>query len=192
MFLLRKPTPAEVEFLLDRADASEFSYSQLGATESEVPPGFQPDHNRIEIGQEQDWERAKTALRDWRMFDIGWIELYPIGKTPIEAGRTVAILIHHFGFHSLNFARIVYTIDEPTRFGFAYGTLVEHGESGEERFLVEKDIDTGRVVYDLRAFSRPNHLFAKLGHPVVRHLQKRFAADSLAAMFRAVRDNRLN
>ena len=57
-----------------------------------------------------------------------------------HVGSDVAILIHHFGCHSLNGARIVYLIDDDgpvKRFGFAYGTLQEHAESGEERFMVE-------------------------------------------------------
>jgi uncharacterized protein (UPF0548 family) len=83
-------------------------------------------------------------------------------------------------------ARIVYVIDEPNRFGFAYGTLTDHVESGEERFSVELDQTTGEVWYDLFAFSRPAHPLAKLGLPVSRYLQKSFTADSLAAMKRAI------
>lgn len=113
------------------------------------------------------------------MFDFDWVELCWPPK-PIEAGETCAVLIRHFGFYSLNATRIVYTIDEPDRFGFAYGTLEDHGECGEERFLVERD-PGGNVFYDLKAFSRP-----KLGYPLVRLLQKQFAHDSKQAMFRAV------
>jgi uncharacterized protein (UPF0548 family) len=40
------------------------------------------------------------------------------------------------------------------------------------------------VWYDIVAYSRPNHLLAKLGYPITRSLQKRFARDSLRAMFR--------
>jgi len=100
----------------------------------------------------------------------------------------VAILIRHFGFYSLNAAQIVYVIDEPQQFGFAYayGTLAEHGESGEERFSVDFDDETGEVSYDLFAFSKPNHFLAKLGYPLVRNLQKQFAEDSKAAMLRAI------
>jgi len=118
------------------------------------------------------------------MFDFPWVRLcYP--DTPIEVGRTVAIAIEHFGFYSLNAARIVYTIDEPARSGFVYGTLSEHGEIGEERFSVEH-LASGEVWYELYAFSRPGSLLARLGYPLARHLQKRFATDSKAAMLDAV------
>ncbi len=53
-----------------------------------------------------------------------------------------------------------------SRFGFAYGTLPGHVESGEERFLVEWDRGDDAVWYDILAFSRPNHVLTRLGYPV--------------------------
>ena len=86
--------------------------------------------------------------------------------------------------------RIVYIVDESgpiSRFGFAYGTLPGHVESGEERFLIEWERDGSSVWYDILAFSRPNHFLARLGYPLVRREQKRFRRDSAASMLRAVR-----
>ena len=62
----------------------------------------------------------------------------------------------------MNACRVVYVVDEPGRFGLAYGTLPGHVERGEERFLVERDSTDGSVWYDLLAFSRPNSLVARL------------------------------
>jgi len=77
--------------------------------------------------------------------------------------------------------------DRPvTRFGFAYGTLPEHAESGEERFLIEWDRAGGGVWYDILAFSRPRQLLARLGQPWVRRLQKRFGRESAKVMASAV------
>jgi len=119
------------------------------------------------------------------MFDFPWVELcWPSAQ--IDAGTNVAVLIRHFGFYSLNGARIVYVINDPDTFGFAYGTLADHGESGEERFSIQFDRGSGAVVYDILAFSRPSHPLAKLGFPLTRHLQKRFARDSMAAMSRTL------
>ncbi len=61
----------------------------------------------------------------------------------------------------------------------------EHAERGEERFTVEWRRDDGLVHYDLYAFSRPNNLLARIGYPLARRLQRRFAGDSLRAMVRA-------
>jgi uncharacterized protein (UPF0548 family) len=112
------------------------------------------------------------------------VTVVPPGK-PLEVGTTVAVQTKTFGFWSLNAARIVYVIDERqiqnARFGFAYGTLPDHVERGEERFMVEWQADDS-VWYDIYAFSRPKHPLARLGFLVTRMLQKRFARDSLVAM----------
>ena len=192
MFLLTRPDNKAVEqFLADRANDS-FSYPEVGATGATTPAGYNIDHNRIRIGTGEDtFESAKTAIRSWKMFDMEWVKLF-YDSTPIEIERTVAILVKHVGFYSLNAARIVYVVDEIAevqRFGFAYGTLIEHGEIGEARFSVELHNGTGEVWYDLYAFSRPGSLLAKIGYPLSRYLQKAFARDSKLAMFKAVSDN---
>ena len=104
---------------------------------------------------------------------------------PIERGTDVALLAKYASIYSLNFCRIVYVIDEPRRYGFAYGTLADHVEEGEERFVVEMLAD-GTVWYDVSAFSRPRHLLAKIASPLVRSLQSRFRRDSGRAMQAAV------
>lgn len=186
MFLFSsKPTPEKIRKFLEDCSDSAFSYREAGATRDETPAGYTVDRNRINLGAGlHDFEKAKTAVRNWKMFDMPWIELYQ-PNTPIEEGSIVAILVRHFGFYSLNAARIVYVIDETDRFGFAYGTLSEHGESGEERFLVERDPETDDVYYVLLAFSRPGHILTWFGYPYARHLQKQFASDSKTAMLKA-------
>jgi uncharacterized protein (UPF0548 family) len=101
----------------------------------------------------------------------------------------VVVIARLFGLWWLNACRIVYLVDEPgpvQRYGFAYGTLPEHAESGEERFTVEWHEQDDAVWYDILAFSRPQQLLARLGYPLTRRLQKRFARDSATAMQRAV------
>jgi uncharacterized protein (UPF0548 family) len=125
------------------------------------------------------------------MFDLGWVKLC-WSSTPIAVGSTVGILAEHFGCWSLSAARIVYLVDEKdsvsgiTRFGFAYGTLNQHVECGEERFMVEWQHSDDSVSYDILAFSRPRLLLAKLGYPFARALQRRFARESMQAMSRHV------
>jgi len=77
--------------------------------------------------------------------------------------------------------------EEPLRrFAFAYGTLPEHAESGEERFQVEWNSEDNSVWYDILAFSRPNQLFARLAYPYVRGKQKQFASESMLSMQAAI------
>jgi uncharacterized protein (UPF0548 family) len=123
------------------------------------------------------------------MFHIPWIQLY-WPTAPIAVGSNVAVCIQFLGGYWLNASRIVYLVENTAslvRFGFAYGTLSKHAESGEERFLIDWDRETDVVSYDLLAFSRPNQLLVKLGYPLARRLQKRFAVESKAAMVKAVR-----
>ncbi|HKP69547.1 MAG TPA: DUF1990 domain-containing protein [Pyrinomonadaceae bacterium] len=186
MFLLTRPSDAQVKAFLKKCESSPFSYTEVGTSVDTRPAGYNVDHNRIRLGSGTElFERAKTAIRQWKMFDVPGIELcYP--DTPLEPGRNVAPLASHLGFYSLNSCRIVYVIDEPGRLGFAYGTLVEHAEIGEERFMVEYHPDTGEVWYDLFAFSRPGNIFVKLGYPYSRYRQKSFSTGSKYAMRRAV------
>jgi uncharacterized protein (UPF0548 family) len=189
MFLLSKPDRSTIQTFLNSSSSNAFTYPHVGSTmNSVIPDGYVADHNRISLGNgEERWAASRSLVEHWKMFDFPWVELcWP--ETPLRADENVAILVSHLGFWSLNDARIVYVVDEPNRFGFAYGTLSRHGESGEERFLVERDPATGEVFYDLFAFSKPNYLLARLGYLFARSLQKRFARDSMQAMVRAANE----
>ncbi len=191
MFFLRRPTAQQINEFLSNEAKAVFSYAEVGFSKSgTAPPGYVGDHSRVLLGHgEATWKNAMAAIQRWEMFNLGWVRLcWP--DAPIEVGSTVAVLISHFGFYSLNACRVVYLIEEtvPThRFGFAYGTLDEHGESGEERFLVEWNTQDDSATYDLYAFSRPNHEIVKWTKPLARKLQRRFAKESLAAMQKATK-----
>jgi uncharacterized protein (UPF0548 family) len=68
--------------------------------------------------------------------------------------------------------RIVYVTDEARCFGFAYGTLPGHPETGEEAFHVTSAAE-GEVTFDIRSFSRPADRLARLGGPLARTIQTR-------------------
>lgn len=188
VFLLTQPAPKRIERFFALQRNRTFSYREVGHTRRGAPPGYQVDHNRIQIGEGRAaFARAVEAMRSWKMFDLGWISAHP-PTAPIVPGSTVVIRVRHLGFWSLNACRIVYTIDDEgpiVRFGFAYGTLPDHAEQGEERFMVEWHHDDGSVWYDILAFSRPSHTLARIGQPFSRALQKRFARDSKRAMAKA-------
>lgn len=78
------------------------------------------------------------------------------------------------GGHVIASCRIVAVVDEPDAFGFAYGTLTDHPERGEESFMVRRDAHD-RVTFTVTAFSRPRELIPWIGLPVVRFLQHRAA-----------------
>lgn len=186
MFLLSRPSAEKIDAFLQERERDSYSYLEIGATRETAPTGYNVDHNRELLGLgPDDFEKAKVAMRAWKMFDVPGLELIP-NNTPIQAGRNVALLAHHLGFYSLSSCRIVYVIDEQYRFGFAYGTLTQHVEIGEERFTIEFHPDTGEVWYDIFAFSRPGHILVKLGYPYGRYKQRQFALGSTTSMRRAV------
>ncbi len=151
------------------------SYPSAGATRDDgpAPPGYDHDRNREELGRgESVFAAAKEGIRQWHMFPAPLATIEPKG-IPIAVGEIAGVVIRVFGLWFLNAARIVYVIDEPRRFGFAYGTLPGHAERGEERFLVEWMPDD-TVVYTIIAFSRPRYWMARLAKPISRMLQRRF------------------
>jgi uncharacterized protein (UPF0548 family) len=189
----RSPSDTTIQRFLASAGESRLTYSEVGATAGIIPPLYTSDHNRVKLGTGAEvWDRAVLALRTWKMFNIPWIQLCR-QATPIAVGENVAVVARYLNCYWLNACRIVYAVDEPAgplrRFGFAYGTLEDHAESGEERFLLEWDGDSNEVWYDLLAFSRPNQFLARVGYPFARRLQKRFVAESKLAMVRAVSES---
>jgi uncharacterized protein (UPF0548 family) len=188
MFCAARPLRNSIDAFLSAQQNRKFSYAEVGASRKEAPKGYTTDHNRIQLGHgTETFERAKRAIQKWKMFELGWVNLcWP--DTPIVPGADVAVVVSHLGFWSLNACRIIYIVDEHgslEKYGFAYGTLPEHGEIGEERFTVEFHHDDQSVWYDLFAMSRPTAL-ARLAYPFTRSLQKRFARDSKSAMQKAV------
>lgn len=186
MFLIRKPNPAIIGSFLRSQASLEFSYPDVGASRTIPPEGYTVDHNRVRLGQgSDDFARAVISLHQWRMFALGWLELF-WPETPIQAGSTVAVLVSVMGVWSLNACRIVYVFEGRNRCGFAYGTLPAHAEQGEERFSIEWNPIDDSVWYDILAFSRPGHWLSRVGYPYARKLQKRFSRDSMSAMVTAV------
>ncbi|KAA0141527.1 DUF1990 domain-containing protein [Gimesia chilikensis] len=188
--LIRMPDSRQILQFIESQAQQDFTYSQVGATRNQsAPAGFRVDHNRICLGQGAVvYEQAKQALTDWQHYRFDWLHLYRLDAPP-AAGQTVAALAHVLGIWVLNACRIVYVLEETeplTRFAFAYGTLPDHAECGEERFQVEWHPDDDSVWYDLYAFSRPNTLLSKIALPYVRSKQKQFARESLQAMHQAV------
>ena len=186
MFLLHRPSPSFIERFLQTSCDLPLTYGPVGLARGGAA-GYDLDDTVAVIGRgRSEFERARTLLARWMHFDLPWVQICPRGAS-IATGTTVAVLIRHLGFWSLNGARVVYQLEaSDTRFGFAYGTLPNHSEQGEEAFEVRFDETTENVTYRLSAASRPHAALARLGYPVVRILQARFRRDSARAMARSL------
>jgi len=183
------PSDGAIREQLALLSGALYSYPEVGALERPVfPPGYHDDLHGVPLGHGAAcYARAKAALRRWEMFNVGWVRLHP--ATPsIAVDTTCGISARFLGAWNLNFCRIVYTVEdegEVDRFGFALGTLTGHILAGEELFTVEWQRADDSVSYQVCSFSRPNRLLSRLGYPLVRQLQRRFARDSHIAMVRA-------
>lgn len=175
MFLLHRPSAEDIDRFIGRSQDLPLSYGPVGLAQSHAGD-FDIDDTAVVIGRGRAvYDRARAALTAWKQFNVGWVELFP-RSAPTEPGTVVAVLIRHFGFWSLNGCRVVYRLNAgagDSRFGFAYGTLTNHAEAGEELF------------HRIRAASRPRASLARMGYPLVRRLQARFRRDSAEAMKRA-------
>lgn len=178
---IHMPNSTEITGFLQRQEAATLSYPEVGqSSDLHFPPGYDHDSNRVYLGRGQaDFERAKSLLQSWRMFPDDWTRVVP--RTGQQTGSEVAVFFRLFGLWWRNCCRIVYTVDEPGRFGFAYGTLHEHVEMGEERFTTYLD-DSGAVWFEIVAFSRPRHWLTRIGYPLARYFQRRFVRHAFEQM----------
>jgi uncharacterized protein (UPF0548 family) len=95
VLLLTKPSRDRICAFIESQRGQPFSYPEQGATRERAPHGYTVDRNRIQLGRGAAvFARAVEALRQWKMFDTGWIHLcWP--DTPIRVGSTVAVVAQH-------------------------------------------------------------------------------------------------
>jgi uncharacterized protein (UPF0548 family) len=157
---------------LRRSCDQAVTYPEIGRTQaSELPPGYNHDRVRLSVGEgDLAWERARAAIRLWRAHAHAGITISP-ADAPVREGTTI-IASRNFGpMLILAPCRVVRETDEPSRFGFAYGTLPGHPASGEEAFHVVLEADGG-VTAEIVAFSRPADLLTRAASPLARQVQK--------------------
>jgi uncharacterized protein (UPF0548 family) len=186
MFSLRRPSDLALTAFRLRQGRLALTDPHPGCTfAAACPPGYDVDHTRALLGTGPDvYHAAREAVWNWEQFPPAWVAVHP-PRAPAAVGTVVVVLARVFGVWVRNACRVIEMTDEAGRFGLAYGTLPGHIEQGEERFTVEMIAD-GTVWYDILAYSLPRHPLARVGYPVVRRVQWRFARDSVAAMRRAI------
>jgi uncharacterized protein (UPF0548 family) len=191
MFTIRKPTEKLIRDYLARQADQPLSYDAVGWTREEQPamPGWNVDRNRVRLGAGREvFEAAKRAIGRWAMFPREVASIHDPDQPPRQ-DLMVGVLykVWLLPMWILFPAKVVWTVEEERRFGFAYGTLPDHPECGEERFVIEWNEADDSVWYDLLAVSRPAHWLARVGYPYTRAEQARFRRLSGKAMQRAVR-----
>jgi uncharacterized protein (UPF0548 family) len=183
MLRLRKPTEEDLRALLPRHQQARVGYPSVGGTLTGVIPArFHHEHHTIELGEADVFDRAVRALQDWAPQRGAGLTVVADG--PIDQGTTVVMGAPLPVGAVVVPCRVVGIVDEDDAWGFAYGTLPGHPESGEERFTVRRE--GGGVSFDIEVFSRPAHPLARLGAPISRLLQRQTTRRYQAAMRAAV------
>lgn len=175
------PNPLKINAFIEKEKQLPYTYSPIEGTKKDEIEGFDNDFAQIKLGEgEIIFEKAKKLIQNWQMFPSLWTKILGEQK-PIEEGTTIVMMARFIGVWFRNSCKIVYVVNEKKRFGFAYGTLPGHIESGEELFLVNMN-EQNEVFYSIKAFSRPRHFLAKIGYPIIRLLQEKFRQDSMKQM----------
>jgi uncharacterized protein (UPF0548 family) len=184
---LRRPSPKTMQRLLSEARDATLTYPEVGATKAlPMPASYRHNENQITVGRGQDiFERAVHALRGWQAQIGAGIEVVP-AEAWVGRDETIILLIRAGGLWASAPCRVVYVIEEPDRFAFAYGTLPGHPERGEVAFEVTRD-EAGEVDFRVWSFSRPVDRLARLGAPLTRRIQKRATHRYLTALREAAR-----
>ena len=131
MLRLRRPTPADLAAVLERARDEPLTYPEVGATAATLPAGYH--HVRAErvLGNgDALFGRAVAALRDWAPQRGSGIAVRADG--PLGVGTNVALAAPLPVGFAIATCRVVQVDDDEDRYAFAYGTLPEHPERGEE------------------------------------------------------------
>ncbi|MEK2489680.1 DUF1990 domain-containing protein [Kitasatospora purpeofusca] len=189
------PTPSArtgsaLERRLNAARATEPDYREVGATaDGRLPEGYTHLRRRVHLGHGPEvMARAGRFVLGWGCQLGTGFAVFPYA--PAEPGATVLLRLRLPGSRWPRLVipcRVVWTVDEPDRIGFAYGTLPGHPECGEEAFLVSMDA-AGEVWFEVVAFARLAAWYARLGRPVAVLCQYLAIERYLASVLRAAAD----
>jgi len=182
---LGRRSPSALLGHLRTAERSALSYDHPGSTvRGEPPPSVQEREHVVEVDGELS--RAVAALRAWAPHRGIQGRIEPEGA-PIEEGTTLLVVAPFGPVELVAPDRIVAVVDEPRRFGFAYGTLAGHAEVGEELFLAEV-IGPHRLRLTVRIHAGPATRLARIGSPLVTLFQGAAARRYLQAWATALEE----
>jgi uncharacterized protein (UPF0548 family) len=193
VFLVRRPSEARMSQILADVRDAALTYTEAAATAHPdvLPAGYHHVRAATVLGPgERAFAAAVAGMRGWQLHRRQGFRVVP-ADAPIAVGTVVAVDVPLAALHVIATCRITWVVDEPGRFGFGYGTLPVHPESGEEAFVVEHAPSGGGggdVTLAITAFSRPRHPLVRLGGPIARWQQARATQGYLDAMADHVRE----
>lgn len=178
---LSRPSSDRAVALLARSVAEAVTYAPTGCSvDASTPAGLRRHRWATPLVGADPLATGRSALETWAVHRGVGMEVLADG--PLVVGTTVAISARVLRLWVDIACRVVRLVDEPDRFGFAYGTLPTHPEVGEEAFLLIRDPATGECEFVVEAVSRPAAPLGRAAAPVADRLQTRSARRYLAAM----------
>src|SRR5262249_31839879 len=157
-----RPDESRLGALLADCRNAALTYEPVGGSLDGVAPDGLHWHRWSVPLPADAFERAKEGIAAWEVHRGAGLSIVADGT--ISVGTNVAMSAPlPVGFVDVT-CRIVATVDEETKYGFAYGTLPTHPETGEEAFIVVSDVDGVR--FDVQAVSAPRHPLARLVPPL--------------------------
>jgi uncharacterized protein (UPF0548 family) len=162
---------AASEHDLERLRRADVTYDHVGSTlTASEPAGAHRVGSSISVGSGSEaLDAGRRALRSWCPQRALGMTVAPASVAP-DLGETVVLGLGLGPVRVVVPTRVVAVVDEPHRYGYAYGTLPGHPERGEELFLLERSVD-GDVVLTIRADSVPAGALRAV-RPVVDALQR--------------------
>jgi uncharacterized protein (UPF0548 family) len=157
---------------------TELTYPEIGATRGDaLPQGYRHVRRHAPLGVGADvFGRAVDGLRRWEMQRKAGLRV-PASAPPPAPGVRVTMSVARLRIP----CEVVWVVDEERRYGYGYGTLPGHPESGEEAFEVRLD-GADQVWLHIRAFSRPARWFTRLAGPLGWYAQDLATYRYVAAM----------
>jgi uncharacterized protein (UPF0548 family) len=158
----------------------DLNYAIVGATEvaerhwSPSRAGFRTFERSVLVGYGMAaWEEASTAVMAWSVKTRSGFEVVPVSGTDntVRQDQDYTLVAHIGPLRIREPVKVVATVREHDRCGFAYGTGVGHPVSGEEAFVVWKD-EGSRVWLTLRSLTRPSTGFWRVLFPAILIAQR--------------------
>ncbi|MGE3140569.1 MAG: DUF1990 family protein [Thermoleophilia bacterium] len=186
---------------LDSLRARSPNYTPEDLAKLDRAVGWRVDDHRVELPAEEpgpptdhgSWAAAVEIARRYEFADPRLIQAVYYTGGPLD-GRDMLLEGRFLGMRFMLGVRVVASVDEtgslddrPARlWGWSYGTLEGHLETGRMDYLVVKFLDTGEVEFRIHAVSHVSHIpnpFVRAGFRIFgRHLQRRFARTATARM----------
>ena len=142
---------------------------------------------------------AKKIITEYRFPDPRRVTGEFDPAAPLD-GRNMLLNVQFLGVHVQFAVRVVEVIDREVQhegencleWGYAYRTLDGHWEVGQMTFLLRKNLESGEVLFLIKAYSRPDRIpnpFHRFGFWLMgRRLQTNFARQCLKRLVKLTND----